>query len=106
MTVQRFNPVASAAISLSEQGEYVKYEDYEKLAAKLSIIKDLMEAAGQANKLAQEATEKLVQERDALAAENAGLKKAVTEFNELYGLGLSVAKGIEHFAAAPQQEVE
>lgn len=76
MTVQRFNPVASAAISLSEQGEYVKYADYEKLAAKLSIIKDLMEAAEQANKLAQEATEKLVQERDALAAENAGLKAA------------------------------
>ncbi|MDM3050912.1 hypothetical protein OGV87_09915 [Citrobacter sp. CK183] len=43
------------------------------LAAKLSMINDLMDAAEQANKLAQEATEKLVQERDALAAENAGL---------------------------------
>lgn len=74
MTVQRFNPVASAAISLSEHGEYVKYEDYEKLAAKLSMINGLMDAAEQASKLAQEAAEKLVQERDALAAENAGLK--------------------------------
>lgn len=44
------------------------------LAAKLSMINGLMDAAEQANKLAQEATEKLVQERDALAAENAALK--------------------------------
>lgn len=46
------------------------------LAAKLSMINGLMDAAEQANKLAQEATEKLVQERDALAAENAALKEA------------------------------
>ncbi|HIA0779767.1 TPA: hypothetical protein ACWOXG_004616 [Salmonella enterica subsp. enterica] len=44
------------------------------LAAKLSMINDLMEAAEQANKLAQEATETLVQERNALAAENETLK--------------------------------
>ncbi|EAO5056403.1 hypothetical protein FZH48_22215 [Salmonella enterica] len=43
------------------------------LSAKLSMINDLMEAAEQANKLAQEAAEKLVQERNALAAENARL---------------------------------
>ncbi|EEG2531163.1 hypothetical protein GYD82_003756 [Salmonella enterica] len=47
------------------------------LSAKLSMINDLMEAAEQANKLAQEATEKLVQERNALAAENAGLNKFI-----------------------------
>ncbi|WP_196055143.1 hypothetical protein [Salmonella enterica] len=41
------------------------------MTAKLSMINDLMEAAEQANKLAQEATETLVQERNALAAENA-----------------------------------
>ncbi|EFT6667140.1 DUF4752 domain-containing protein [Salmonella enterica] len=41
------------------------------LSAKLSMINDLMEAAEQANTLAQEAAEKLVQERNALAAENA-----------------------------------
>lgn len=46
------------------------------LSAKLSMINDLMEAAEQANKLAQEATEKLVQERNALAAENAAMKSA------------------------------
>ncbi|WP_444878446.1 hypothetical protein ACSR9G_01955 [Citrobacter koseri] len=46
------------------------------LAAKLSMINGLMDAAEQANKLAQEATKKLVQERDALAAENARLKQS------------------------------
>ncbi|HFJ4513182.1 TPA: hypothetical protein ACGUJL_004599 [Salmonella enterica] len=49
------------------------------LSAKLSMINDLMEAAEQANKLAQEATEKLVQERNALAAENQGLKSALND---------------------------
>ncbi|EAW8145515.1 hypothetical protein HM10_02070 [Salmonella enterica] len=44
------------------------------LSAKLSMINDLMEVAEQANKLAQEAAEKLVQERNALAAENETLK--------------------------------
>ncbi|EGL6728637.1 Eae-like protein [Salmonella enterica] len=44
------------------------------LSARLSMINGLMEAAEQANKLAQEATETLVQERNALAAENAALK--------------------------------
>lgn len=47
------------------------------LKKKLSVINSLMEAAEQASKLAQEATEKLVQERDQLAAENAGLKDAL-----------------------------
>ncbi|WP_430489024.1 hypothetical protein ACQR7C_04080 [Salmonella enterica] len=54
----------------------------EKCAAmttKLSMINDLMEAAEQANKLAQEATETLVQESNALAAENAGLKSALND---------------------------
>ncbi|ECJ2445964.1 hypothetical protein FNI96_26145 [Salmonella enterica subsp. diarizonae] len=49
------------------------------LSAKLSMINDLTEAAEQANKQAQEATEKLVQERNALATENAGLKSAAIE---------------------------
>lgn len=47
------------------------------LKKKLSVINSLMDAAEQAIKLAQEATEKLVQERNALAAENAGLKEAL-----------------------------
>ncbi|HAK1939251.1 TPA: hypothetical protein H1Q11_005346 [Salmonella enterica] len=46
------------------------------------MINDLMEAAEQANKLAQEETEKLIQERNALASENAALKKSEVEFNE------------------------
>ncbi len=49
------------------------------LSAKLSMINDLMEAAEQANKLAQEAAEKLVQERNALAAENVALKSALND---------------------------
>lgn len=49
------------------------------MTAKLSMINDLMEAAEQANKLAQEATETLVQERNALAAENAALNKFITQ---------------------------
>ncbi|EIP6077741.1 hypothetical protein LS699_003668 [Salmonella enterica] len=49
------------------------------MTAKLSMINDLMEAAEQANKLAQEATETLVQENNALAAENAGLKSALND---------------------------
>lgn len=52
------------------------------LSAKLSMINDLMEVAEQANKLAQEAAEKLVQERIALVAENTALKKSEVEFNE------------------------
>ncbi|EEL1081421.1 DUF4752 domain-containing protein [Salmonella enterica] len=47
------------------------------MTAKLSMINDLMEVAEQVNKLAQEAAEKLVQECNALAAENAGLKSAL-----------------------------
>lgn len=49
------------------------------MTAKLSMINDLMEAAEQVNKLAQEATETLVQESNALAAENAGLKSALND---------------------------
>ncbi|ECG7498259.1 hypothetical protein FK561_25485 [Salmonella enterica] len=49
------------------------------MTAKLSMINDLMEAAEQANKLAQEATETLVQESNALVAENAGLKSALND---------------------------
>ncbi|EDH3955370.1 hypothetical protein GDH65_12290 [Salmonella enterica subsp. enterica] len=49
------------------------------LSTKLSMINDLMEAAEQANKLAQEAAENLVQERNALAAENVALKSALND---------------------------
>ncbi|EHL8710532.1 Eae-like protein [Salmonella enterica] len=64
----------------------IKFSEEEErcavLSAKLSMINDLMKAAEQANKLAQEATENLVQERNALAAENTALKKSEVEFNE------------------------
>lgn len=49
------------------------------LSAKMRMINDLTEVAEQANKLAQEATEKLVQERNALAEENTGLKSALND---------------------------
>ncbi|WP_187305283.1 hypothetical protein [Citrobacter koseri] len=56
----------------------VQFARSNALTAKLSMIDGLMDAAEQANKLAQEATEKLVQERDALAAENAGLSNFIS----------------------------
>ncbi|MFQ1038250.1 hypothetical protein ACEWB5_16200 [Citrobacter koseri] len=59
--------VAQLISDLATQLE-VQFARSNALAAKLSMINDLMGAAEQANKLAQEATEKLVQERDALAS--------------------------------------
>lgn len=53
-----------------------------RLNDEVDELKEKLEAAEQANKLAQEATETLVQERNALAAENAALKKSEVEFNE------------------------
>ncbi|EIG1414605.1 DUF550 domain-containing protein [Salmonella enterica] len=41
MTVKRFKPVASAAISLSENGEYVRYGDYIALMDELETEKKL-----------------------------------------------------------------
>ncbi|EDQ9399928.1 hypothetical protein MX582_002415 [Salmonella enterica] len=55
------------------------------MTAKLSMINDLMEAAEQVNKLAQEAAEKLVQESNALAAENELARKAVQSFCDVVG---------------------
>ncbi|EBV3773776.1 Eae-like protein [Salmonella enterica subsp. enterica serovar Chester] len=48
-----------------------------RLNGEVDELKEKLEAAEQANKLAQEATEKLVQERNTLAAENAWLKHAM-----------------------------
>lgn len=50
-----------------------------RLNDEVDELKEKLEAAEQANKLAQEATEKLVQERNALAAENAGLKELIEQ---------------------------
>lgn len=69
---------AALVSDLASQLE-VQFARSNALAAKLSMINGLMDAAEQANKMAQEATEKLVQERDALAAENAGLKSKAAE---------------------------
>lgn len=61
----------------SKDGPMVRHEDYAALEArcaaldeKLRMINELIDAAEQVNKLAQEATERLIQERNALAAEN------------------------------------
>ncbi|MBJ9142261.1 hypothetical protein [Citrobacter koseri] len=62
----------------------VQFARSNALAAKLSMINGLMDAAEQANKLAQEATEKLVQERDALAAENAHMQQVIGDVQTLY----------------------
>lgn len=71
------------------------------LKKKLSVINSLMEAAEQASKLAQEATEKLVQERNALAAENAGLKAFKTAVYQQMGAGceapeFSITEGLSN----------
>lgn len=50
-----------------------------RLNDEVDELKEKLEAAEQANKLAQEATEKLVQERNALAAENSGLKELIEQ---------------------------
>ncbi|EMK0353110.1 hypothetical protein V8J08_005448 [Citrobacter amalonaticus] len=54
------------------------------LKKKLSVINSLAEAAEQASKLAQEATEKLVHERNALAAENAHMQQVIGDVQTLY----------------------
>lgn len=78
---------AALVSDLASQLE-VQFARSNALAAKLSMINGLMDAAEQSNKLAQEATEKLVQEREALAAENAGLKAdQVRIFNSGYQRG-------------------
>lgn len=73
----------------------VQFARSNALAAKLSMINGLMDAAEQANKLAQEATEKLVQERDALAAENAVLKEFGDKLYSMYK-GLETSGGGFH----------
>lgn len=50
---------------------------------KLRMINELIDAAEQVNKLAQEDTERLIQERNALAAENAALKESEREFDKM-----------------------
>lgn len=75
--------VAQLISDLATQLE-VQFARSNALAAKLSMINGLMDAAEQANKLAQEATEKLVQERDALAAENAHMQQVIGEVQILY----------------------
>lgn len=71
------------------------------LTAKLSMINGLMKVAEQANKLAQEAAEKLVQERNALAMENAGLKAFKTAVYQQMGAGceapeFSITEGLSN----------
>lgn len=71
-------------------GAMVDYDEHASVVAalesrctakdeKLRMINELIDAAEQVNKLAQEATERLIQERNALAAENAGLNKFIKD---------------------------
>lgn len=53
------------------------------LAAKINVINELMEVAERVNKLAQEETEKLAHERNALAAENAMLKQRTQQLIDI-----------------------
>ncbi|EPV3656681.1 hypothetical protein ACV4J1_002727 [Citrobacter sedlakii] len=71
------------------------------LKKKLSVINSLAEAAEQASKLAQEATEKLVQERNALAAENAKLADCAN----FYRLGFKPVKGAFGIEYRPTEQL-
>ncbi len=81
------SPVAESifeSIVENENGKEIQFErpisDLAYAAfLKIESLVEALEAAEQANKLAQEATEKLVQERNALAAENTGLKDALND---------------------------
>lgn len=42
MKIQRFKPVASTAIQPSENGEYVKYDDYVRLDKTAAMLGDLL----------------------------------------------------------------
>ncbi|HAK6117917.1 TPA: hypothetical protein H2R31_002959 [Salmonella enterica] len=42
MKIQRFKPVANAAIQPSENGEYVKYDDYVRLDKSAGMLGDLL----------------------------------------------------------------
>lgn len=78
------------------QGKYIKYEDYvaleEKcadLSERLNLTNDIVEFAERANKLVQKEMEKLVQERNTLAADNDKAMEAMKQANEAVKLAHS-----------------
>ena len=90
--VTRYSGMGSVWTMPSDNGSYVKYEDYAVLESrcaeqdeKLRMINELTGAVEQVNKLAHEATERLIQERNALAAENAALSKFIDDECYVYG---------------------
>lgn len=93
MTVKRYDAMHKD-VWTDESGKYVRYEEYAALKSKMDMINDLMSAAEQANALAKEGVEALRKERDALAAENAGLKgfgEKLSEMrNDLNGTGTGI----------------
>ncbi|EIB0627993.1 hypothetical protein U0E17_002517 [Salmonella enterica] len=66
-----------------------------ELSARLSMINGLIEAAEQANKLAQEATETLVQERNALAAENVGMKELIEQHANWFQMAQKLGEDLD-----------
>lgn len=90
--VTRYSGMGYVWTMPSDNGSYVKYEDYATLESrcaeqdeKLRMINELTGAVEQVNKLAQEATERLIQERNALAAESAALSKFIDDECYVYG---------------------
>ncbi|EJW4859308.1 hypothetical protein OCD12_002100 [Salmonella enterica] len=78
------------------QGKYIKYENYVELEEKcadlserLSMISDIMEVADRVFRLVYEEKEKLVQERNALAADNDKAMEAMKQANEAVKLAHS-----------------
>lgn len=78
------------------QSKYIKYENYvaleEKcavLSEKLNLTNEIIEFAERANKLVQKEMEKLVQERNTLAADNDKAMEAMKQANEAVKLAHS-----------------
>ncbi|EBR9314851.1 hypothetical protein D5C01_24165, partial [Salmonella enterica subsp. enterica serovar Muenchen] len=79
MNIQRFKPVAHAAIQLSESGEYIKYEDYVALEEEYAALSDDNDKAMEAMKQANEVVKIAHSKYSKLAAENAALKSALND---------------------------
>ncbi|ECA4811393.1 hypothetical protein ELP00_14785 [Salmonella enterica subsp. enterica serovar Kiambu] len=90
MNIQRFKPVAHAAIQLSESGEYVKYKDYVALEERCAALLDEVESAEHTSAVDHEAACSLVEENEELKrlitemeSKNSNLRTIAHEQNEL-----------------------
>ncbi|EEN5587707.1 hypothetical protein [Salmonella enterica] len=83
MKIQRFKPVANAAIQPSENGEYVKYDDYARLDKIATEVGDLLKIIEVLVNISINQHKEFDAERDnlieKLAAESSALKSALSD---------------------------